>query len=114
MAGRARARRCISRGRYGARISKSKPPGERGGQGDFIPGLGMTRDTPELPRHGLRRRASSASAAGVLAGLKSLGKKDGEGAGKETKLTTARIRSKNGLEQQASRGRRRFSGGGSV
>jgi len=74
----------------------------------------MTRDALERPRHGRRRQASSASAAGVLAGLKSLGKKDGEGAGKETMLTTARIRSKNGSEQRASRGRRRFSGGGSL
>jgi len=105
MAGRARARQCISRGGYGARFSKSKPPGERGGLGEFIAGLGMTQDALERPRHGRRRRASSASAPGVLAGLKSLGKKDGEGAGKETKLTTARIRSKNGSEQRASRGR---------
>jgi len=82
-------------GRYGVRFCDPKTPGERGEQGELDPGLGKTRDAPELPRQGRRRRATSASVAGGASGPPNARQKDGEGAGKETKLTTARIRSEN-------------------
>ena len=66
----AQARRRNSIGRYGTWFCDPKTPGEREGQGELDPGLGVTGESPRGPLHGRRPWSSPEHTARGLGSTK--------------------------------------------
>ena len=87
-------------GRYGARFSTPKTPGEGEGQRDSNQALCAAGGRPKRPAPWPAATNYSGERGRGARVPRIARQKDGEGAGKETKLTTARIRSENGSKRR--------------